>query len=94
MTGSTSCGATTITQGKGINDSASVSTSSAGGVSITQNDQAGNVGDTALIMSDTVNGSATIVQGAANGEYRRLTRRRSVATSPSPRASAAVIPPL
>jgi hypothetical protein len=45
-----------------------VTSSTAGGVSITQTDTAGNVGDTALIMGDTVNGNASITQGAANGD--------------------------
>ena len=60
VTGSTAGGNITIGQGTGSNDSATVSTSTAGGnVSITQQDVAGNaVGDTALVLTDTVVGTS------------------------------------
>ena len=70
ITGSTSAGDATISQGQGGNDSAAVSNSTVGGlVSITQADVVANpAGDTAEIAGDTVAGPDSIVQGGANGD--------------------------
>jgi len=64
----------TIVQGTGINDSASIlgSVIGSGGASITQSDQAGLFGDQARINNNTVAGSDTISQGAANGDLAQI----------------------
>jgi hypothetical protein len=74
VTSSTSFGSTTITQGTGSKDTATVSLSTVGGgITITQSDVVANpAGDTALVMTDTVTGNVTITQGEANGDVATI----------------------
>lgn len=74
ISNTTSGGDTSISQGKGSNDSAKVSYAVVGGnLSITQNDQATNVaGNYAKVTGSTVTGSTTIAQGNANGDYASI----------------------